>query len=89
MIPTPFQGILYDYGAKIKLTRELVKDLGTNTVELKVIAVVEGMIPSEVSSHIYEVQENLRPILVQPAHEIMTRAVNKGSTDVTALQAVV
>ena len=86
MIPTPFQGQLYDYGAKIRLTREFVEAQESTTIELKVIGVVEGMIPSEVSSHTFEVKEGVKPVLVQPAHEMVTRACNIGEADEAAFQ---
>jgi hypothetical protein len=44
------------------------------------------MIPTEVSRHTFEVKESVKPIMVQPAHEMVTRAVNKGETDETAWQ---
>jgi hypothetical protein len=63
-IPTPFSGTYYHPGAKLTLNKEL---LGAAVqVELKVIAVQEGTLPSEVAYRCYKVKEGAKLIKVEP-----------------------
>ena len=72
-IPTPFsgQGLLDQGGARIKLSKELLGD-DCKVVELKVIAVTEGKMPSEVAYRKYEIREGMPP---KPVNEDPTNAI--------------
>ena len=61
-IPTPFSGEfqLDKGGAVITLTRERI-GADCKVVELKVIAITEGKLPSEVAYRKYEINERLQP----------------------------
>jgi hypothetical protein len=59
-IPTPFSGEFYHQGAKLHLTKEVI-GAETTQVELKVIAVQEGTLPSEVAYRCYKVKEGVSP----------------------------
>lgn len=83
-IPTPFSGYTYDPenpGTKLRLTKDDIlklektytSDPSKLLVELKVIAVVEGIMPSEVASCSYEVREGQKPIRVEQSFEQITR----------------
>ena len=68
-IPTPFSGTFYHPGAGLKLTKELVGD--ADKVELKVIAVQEGSLPSEVAYKCFRIKEGTRLHIVAQTHDAM------------------
>lgn len=59
-IPTPFSGFRSDPTGRILLSKELI-GADCKVVELKVIAVKEGRLPSEVAYRRYEINESLQP----------------------------
>jgi len=64
-IPTPFEGqILNDKDARITLSKELI-GADCKFVEIKVIAVTQEKLPSEVAYKRYEIREGLNPKPIQ------------------------
>lgn len=64
-IPTPFSNTYYHPGAKLTLSKELLGNDVTQ-VELKVIAVQEGVFPSEVAYKCYKIKEGAKLHKVEP-----------------------
>jgi len=59
-IPTPFAGFRPDPTGQILLSKEFI-GADCKVVELKVIAVTEGKLPSEVAYKRYEIKEGMAP----------------------------
>ena len=59
-VPTPFSGEFYDKNRKIVLSKELLGE-DCKIVEIKVIAIQDKKLPSEVAYKRYELNERLQP----------------------------
>lgn len=64
------------------LSRHLCQEIlqGATTINIKAIAIAEGMIPSEVTQCTYEIKPNLKPVDMRNARDNIIRAdlFNKG-----------
>lgn len=54
---------------------------GITKVDIKVIGVAQGVIPSEVAQWTYEVKPNIQPILVQKQDNMIRRAERQTNVD--------
>ena len=74
-IPTLFTGFQYVQGTRITLSKALIGD--ATKVDLKVVAIQEGRIPSEVAYQTYEMKEGLHPIPVEEDKGIKRADINE------------
>lgn len=74
-IPTPFSGeFLFDQGgARIKITQDLIGP-DCKSIDLKVIAVSDGKMPSEIVFKRFEVREGVPVVPIQQQEEMIERA---------------